>query len=196
VKLSLLQLENERQWSFNDCWPSIVVNPSAMWPVWSIYVVLTVFVCETAREYIVVALSMKYVVTVPEDVAGISRTYLPIRASIRLFIDACDPAPLIILTMEDQKSLMLCWHSYWGGSRALESGHVAHQGSQYIEDKLWQTNVNIVRLQVAYLIATICVKPETPNQRLELTGQAKPGQTRQKSAGLFFGRVWNWTDPF
>ena len=108
MKLSLLQLENERQWSFNDCWPSIVVNPSAMWPVWSIYVVLTVFVRETAREYIVVALSMKYVVTVPEDVSGISRTYLPIRASIRLFIDACDQAPLIIPTMEDQKSLMLC----------------------------------------------------------------------------------------
>jgi len=45
---------------------------------------------------------MKYVVTVPEDVAGISRTYLPIPAAISCIIDACDQAPLILPKMQDQ----------------------------------------------------------------------------------------------
>jgi len=45
---------------------------------------------------------MTYVVTVQEDVAGISRTYLPIMAAITLFMDACDQAPLILPQMQDQ----------------------------------------------------------------------------------------------
>jgi len=67
--------------------------------------------------------------------------------------------------------------------------------------------VNILRLTVAYLNATINVKPETQNRRLEPTGQAKPGETRgltgtgpglarQESAGRVFVRFWNRTDPF
>ena len=67
--------------------------------------------------------------------------------------------------------------------------------------------VNILRLTVAYLNATINVKPETQNRRLDPTGIAKPGETRgltgtgpglarQESAGRVFGRFWNRTDPF
>jgi len=67
--------------------------------------------------------------------------------------------------------------------------------------------VNISRLTVAYLIATINMKPETLNRRLEPTGLAKPGETRgltgtgpglarQESAGRVFGRFRNRTDPF
>jgi len=66
---------------------------------------------------------------------------------------------------------------------------------------------NILRLTVAYLNATINVKPETQNRRLEPTGLAKPGETRgltgtgpglarEESAGRVFGRFWNRTDPF
>jgi len=67
--------------------------------------------------------------------------------------------------------------------------------------------VNILRLTVAYLNATINMKPETQNRRLEPTGLAKPGETRglmgtgpglarQESAGRVSGRFWNRTDPF
>jgi hypothetical protein len=67
--------------------------------------------------------------------------------------------------------------------------------------------VNILRLTVAYLNATINVKPETQTRRLEPTGLAKPGEThgltgtgpglaRQESAGRVFGRFWNRTHPF
>jgi len=38
--------------------------------------------------------------------------------------------------------------------------------------------VNIVRLTVAYLNATIHVKPETQNRRLEPSGLSKPRETR------------------
>jgi len=67
--------------------------------------------------------------------------------------------------------------------------------------------VNILRLPVAYLNATINVKPETQNRRLEATGLAKPSETRgltgtspglarQESAGQVLGLVWNRTDTF
>ena len=67
--------------------------------------------------------------------------------------------------------------------------------------------VNILRLSVAYLNATINVKPETQNRRLKPTGLAKSGETsglmgtgpglaRQESAGWDFGRFLNRTDPF
>ena len=67
--------------------------------------------------------------------------------------------------------------------------------------------VNILRLTVGYLNATINMKPETQNRRLEPTGLAKPGETRgltgtgpglarHESAGRVFGRLWNPTDPF
>ena len=42
---------------------------------------------------------MTYVVTVPEDVAGISRTLLPIKAAIALSMGACDQALLILQQM-------------------------------------------------------------------------------------------------
>jgi len=45
---------------------------------------------------------MTSVVTVPEDVAGISRTCLPIKAAIFLSMDACDHGPLILPKMQDQ----------------------------------------------------------------------------------------------
>jgi hypothetical protein len=67
--------------------------------------------------------------------------------------------------------------------------------------------VNILRLSVAYVNATINVNPETQNRRLEPTGLPKPGETRgltgtgpglarQESAGRVFGRFWNRTDLF
>jgi hypothetical protein len=67
--------------------------------------------------------------------------------------------------------------------------------------------VNLLRLTVAYLNATINVKPETQNRRLEPTGLAKPSETRglmgtgpglapQESAGRVFGQFWNLTDLF
>ena len=66
--------------------------------------------------------------------------------------------------------------------------------------------VNILRLTVAYLNATMNVKPEMQNRRLEPTGLDQPGETRgltgtgpglarEESAGRVFARVWNRTDP-
>jgi hypothetical protein len=54
---------------------------------------------------------MKQVVTVPEDVARISRTYLPINDAIFFFMDDFVQAPLILLKVQDQISLTLCWRS-------------------------------------------------------------------------------------
>ena len=67
-----------------------------MWSLFSIYIVLTGFVGQRAHEHWVVALWMKYLITVLEDVVDISNTYLPITAAISLFMDASDQVPLIL----------------------------------------------------------------------------------------------------
>jgi len=148
---------------------------------------------------------MKWVVTVQEDLAGIFSTYLPIKATITWFIDASDYAPLILLKMQDPKSLTLCWRSFLGCGRARLCIRFDHWGCQYIENGLWHTDVNILQSTVTYLKATVKVKPETLNRRLEPTGRVRPGETRrlrgtgpgltcQESAGQVFGRVWNCID--
>jgi len=60
---------------------------------------------------------MKWVIARLEDLAGIFHTYLPIKAAISLFMDACDQALLIVPKMEDPNWLTLHWRSFsrWGG---------------------------------------------------------------------------------
>jgi len=60
---------------------------------------------------------MDEVVTVPEDVAGISHTYVSIQAAKFLFMDACGQVPPISQMMQEQKLLMLSWRSFSGLSR-------------------------------------------------------------------------------
>jgi len=131
VKHSLPHVDIECQRSVNDRWLSIMVNHRVMWPLWSIYIFLTVFVWYKAQEYSVVALSMKSVVTVPEDVVGISHTYLPIKAAISVFMDACDQSPLIIRKMPQQKSLTLCKRSFSKWGRERFSFSFGYNGGEY-----------------------------------------------------------------
>ena len=72
---SLPHVENERRWSVNHCWPCIKVNHSVKWSLLSIYVVLTGFIRPKAQEHLVVALEIKSIVTVQEEVVEISHTY-------------------------------------------------------------------------------------------------------------------------
>jgi hypothetical protein len=51
---------------------------------------------------------MKSMITVREDVAKISRTYLPISAAISFFMDACSHLPRMLLKKQEQKWLMIC----------------------------------------------------------------------------------------
>jgi hypothetical protein len=78
--------ENEGQPSVNDCWPSIMVTHSVMSPLWSIYIVLTVFIHYIVQKYLVVAREIKY--SVPEDAVGICHTYLSILAAICFFMNS------------------------------------------------------------------------------------------------------------
>jgi len=150
---------------------------------------------------------MKRVVTVPEDMVGLFRTYFPIKAAIMWFMDACDEAPLILPKIQDPKSWTLSWRSALGCCSVRVSFRFNHWGSPYIENGLWCTDVNILRSTVTNLNATNNVKPETRNRSLETMGLPKPGKTRglrgpgpgficQDSAGLGFGQVLNQTNQF
>jgi len=109
--------------------------------------------------------------------------------------------------IHDQPLLMLRCRSFSGCGRAGVSIHFDDSGGQYIENAQWHTTVNILQSTVAYLNATINVNPEMWNHRLDLTGQATPGEIRgltgtgpglahKESAGWVFGRVRIRIDPF
>ena len=99
---------------------------------------LTVSLHQTAHKYLVVALLMKWVVTVPEVMAGIFRTYPPIKAAIFLFMDACDQAPLILLKMQDPESLTLRWRSFSRWGRERFACLFCNKGGQYfVYDCIW-----------------------------------------------------------
>ena len=85
-----------------------MVNHSVMRRLSSLYIVLTVIIPSKAQEYLLGALSMISVVTVPEDVARISRTYMPVKAVISFVMNICDHPPHILPKMQDQISLTLC----------------------------------------------------------------------------------------
>jgi len=115
-----------------------MVNYSAMWPLLSIYMDLTVFVRWKVQEYLVVGLWIKWVVTVLVDVVGIFRTYLPIKAAISLFMDTCDQEPLLLPKMQDPKSLRLHWRSFSRWGREGFPCFSSNTGGQYfLYDCIW-----------------------------------------------------------
>jgi hypothetical protein len=108
-----------------------MVNHSTIWLLLSIYIVLTGFVGQKAHAHMVVALVMKKVVTIREDVAGISHTYMPIRAAISLFIDASEQVPLILPNMHGQKLLTLHSRSLSRWGRECLAFSCSYNGRQY-----------------------------------------------------------------
>jgi len=138
-------------------------------------------------------------------VGSVSLSLFAITAVNSTFMTLCNMSPPRFPNIHNQQSLMLHWRSFSGYGRACVSIHFDHQGGQYIKNKRWCTNVNSLRLSVAYLNATINVKLKTQNQRLEPTGLPNPSKTResmgmgpafacQQSAGWVFGLIWNGTD--
>jgi hypothetical protein len=85
-----------------------MVNYTTMWPFWAIYEPFTVLGHETAHKYLLVAVQIIRVVTVLEDVVGIIRIDLTIKAAISLFMDIFDQAPFILLMMQAPTLLTLC----------------------------------------------------------------------------------------
>jgi hypothetical protein len=101
---------------------------------------------------------------------------------------------------------MLHWRSFSEGGRARVSVCCDQDCGQYVENNPWCTNVNILWWIVVYLNATINVKHEIQNSRLEPTCLADPcgthwfsgtgpGFAHSESAGWVFGWVENQTVP-
>jgi len=122
------------------------------------------------------------------------------------FMIVCIQSASRLLMMQDQKSLMRRWLSCSGWGKERVSLVFSYNRGRFIWKGQWCAKVNILRLTVGYLNATIKDIPETQNRRLEPTGFAKPGKTRrltgtgpglagQDTAGRVFGRFWKRTEP-
>ena len=89
---------------------------------------------------------MKWVVTVPDDVAEIFCTFLPITAAISLFMDACDQVPLIIPKMQDPKSLTLRLRSFsWCARERFACFFGNKDGQYYVYDSIWPVTPQITQ---------------------------------------------------
>jgi len=142
-----------------------------------------------------------------DGVGSVSLSCFVIKAANTMFMAMCNLSPPWLPEIHDQQSLTLRWRSFSGYCRARVCVHFDHYGGQCIETKPWCTNVNMLRLSVAYLNAIINVKPETQIWGLELSGLAKPGKlcgltgtglglASQVSAGRVAWRFLTWTGAF
>ena len=121
----------------------------------------------------------------------------------------CNQSPPRLPKVHHQESLTLHWRSFSGSGRAHGCIRFDHSGGHYIKNKQWHTNVNISRLTVLYLNATM--NSETRNPQLEIgtdgSPLAKPGNTPDwqvwildwpvpESGCRAVGPVWNRTDTY
>jgi len=142
-----------------------------------------------------------------QDWAGsVSLLLLPIKEANTSVMTICNQCPLWLPRMQDLKSLTLHWRSFPGWGRERLSTYFDHKGGQYIQKEHCRTIVNISRLTVGYLNATI--NRTTRNAKPEI-GPNAYSQTRQdwwvdgygatfglpRSSGLGFWTVLelNWT---
>jgi len=89
------------------------------------------FICYNAQDHCVAGLKMNQVVIVREAVAGTSLAYLPLKAAISQFMDVSKHSPLRLPRMQDQKLLLLRWHSLSWWHRQCVAFSFAYKGSQY-----------------------------------------------------------------
>jgi hypothetical protein len=128
-------------------------------------------------------------------VARISRTYLPIKAAISFFMDAFDQAPLILLKMQDQISLTLCWRSVdalltlifrmWLGTWVS-----MFCTSRRLIPQKWTVTYQCQYFRISSSISECDNQCETRNAEPEI-GPDGSSKTRVKPTGWRV-RVWVW----
>jgi len=83
-----------------------------------------------------------------------------------MFMAVCKQLPPRLPKIPNQQWLTFWWPLFLGCGRAHVSVLFDNSGGQYIKNKQWNTNVNILRWTVAYLNATI--NSETRNTEPEI----------------------------
>ena len=91
---------------------------------------------------------------------------LPMKEANTSVMTICNECRLWLPRMQDLKSLMLCWRSFPGWGREHLCTYFDHKGGQFSQKGQQCTMVNILRLTVEYLNATI--KRTTRNAKLEI----------------------------
>jgi hypothetical protein len=99
-------------------------------------------------------------------VSSVSLSLMLIQAGYTSFMNDCIQLPLRLPKMQDQKSLSHRWLSFSGWGRERSSLNFDHNSGQYSRKEQWYTNVNVLRLAIGYLNATI--NRNTQNQEPEI----------------------------
>ena len=105
------------------------------------------------------------------------------------FMNVFIQLPLRCLKMQDQKSLTHCSLSCSRWGRECFSLVVDYKGGRYITQRQPYTNVNVLRLAIDYLNATIDRNTRKPEPQIGTNGSSQNG------AGLDFEQVSNQTEP-
>jgi len=86
---------------------------------------------------------------------SLSLLLLPIQEANTSVMTSCNHCPLWLPRMQDLNSLTLRWRSCPGWGREPFSNYFDHKGGLFIQKEQRHVIVNILRLTVRYLIATI-----------------------------------------
>jgi len=101
----------------------------------------------------------------------------------------CIQSPSRLLMMQDQKSLTRRWLSCSGWSKDRVSLVFSYKGCRFIQKGQWCAKVNILRLTVGYLNATINRKTRNTEPVMGTNGSSK---TRQNPWVEWYGCGWGF----
>jgi hypothetical protein len=105
-----------------------------------------------------------------------------------VFMILCIQSPSRLLMMQDKKSLMRHWLSCSGWGKERVSLVFSYKGGRFIRKDQWCAKVNILRLTVGYLNATIHRKTWSTEPEIGTNGSS---QTWENPRGwLVRVRVW------
>jgi len=111
-----------------------------------------------------------------DGVGSVSHLLSPIKDANTSIMTICNQCLLCVSRMEDLESLTLHWRSFPAWGRERLSTYFDCKGGQYIQKEHCRTIVNILRLKVGYLNATI--NGPTRNAKPEI-GPDGSSQTRR-----------------
>jgi len=111
-----------------------------------------------------------------DGIWSVSLSLFAIQAANKVLMTIYDLAPPRQPTIHNLQWLRLHWRSFLECGRVRVSVHVDYQGSQYIENKQWCTNVRILQLAVAYLNVMINSETRNAEQEIEAYGSSETGQ--------------------
>ena len=140
----------------------------------------------------------------PNGVGCVALSLLPIKVANASFMNCCNQSPLRLPKVQDQISVMLCWHPFSWRGRGCVSFCLYYKSAEYIKNASDLPKSIVCDYQYDIIMRPSIEPPKKKNPRLKRRVQVKSRNTQQlwgigmglahhEVAGRLFGWVWDRT---